>query len=205
MAAWEEKRSRSGKTHEPRGISLDGKRETLAHDEPFVGKPDGRVHHIGPRQASVLVVHFKHPRNGTGHAGSKVSGNGAVSHFSILVQIHVAPCRKRRLLAEVESGRGAVGQPEHQESPAADVPRLRHGHGQSESSGNRRVDRIPPVSHDLNTGVRCKRVVARDNAPGRCDRKRLGVKRPCPLRSGRFFIASATDESEYNCEQTEDF
>ena len=111
--------------------------------------------------------------------------------LAIVSDEHFGVRLERRLFAEVNRGRAAVGETDHHEAPSADVSSGRVGHGQRQPGGDRRVDRVATCSEDFRPGLARVRVrrhdhsrFGGDNSPRGVDCRRRVVRRAATGGSG---------------------
>src|SRR5262249_39125141 len=86
-------------------------------------------------------------------------------NLPLLVEVHVALRRERRLLPEVEGRRLPARPAPEEESPSAEVPRLRVDDGEGEGGRDRGVGRVPSLPEDVEADAGGERLLRDDHEP----------------------------------------
>ena len=74
--------------------------------------------------------------------------------LAVTIEVHAGCGRKRGGLTKIDRDNlVAIGQIGHDETPAAQIPRLRHGHRQCEGRGDGRVDGVATGSQHVPADV----------------------------------------------------
>ena len=109
--------------------------------------------------------------------------HGAVGHVAVLVQVHVAGGRQGRLLAVILREDGAVGEADHHEPAASQVPGLRVHDGEGQPGGDGRVYGVATGRENLHPDARRVLIGRGDHAFGGPDGEIFGGEGPL-LREG---------------------
>jgi len=139
--------------------------EELVDDEALARQPDRRRNDVLEILAAVLLQRQQQARRRARHAGSRGADLRLVGvDAAVGFEVHVGVRCLRRLLAEVDRRRAAVGHADHEEAAAAEVAGLRVRHRQRERGRDRRVDGVAAVLQRLQAHRRRVRLLTDHHA-----------------------------------------
>ena len=95
------------------------------------------------------MVRLGQSRHGAGHAGGERAGEAPIGRLTLGIEVHVAAGARGSRFAVVECLHGPIPRPDHHESAAAKVARLRVNHGEREPHRHGGVHRVSPCPEDL--------------------------------------------------------
>ena len=108
----------------------------------FFRQADRRREQFGPCHAAKSLVRGPHAGHRTRNAGGPVTDTAqARNDIAIFIEIHIAAGEGWRDFPVIQKMRLTIHIDQH-EAAAADIARLRIGHGERKGRGDRRIDRV---------------------------------------------------------------
>ena len=164
--------------------------QTIRKLEAVAGEPDCRAQEPLPVLAPVELMGLPKARHRARHTDGQravvMFRSGVLTRF---VEPHLGVSGQRSLLPEIESGRGPVGETDHHESAAADVPGRGVRHGQRKTRGDGGVHGVAARRQDLSPSVAGVHGARHDHSIGRPNRsRRLGLRGQNRRRPGRYWL-----------------
>ena len=141
---------RLGIAAKPLGPRRDDRGIRLAQHKPVAGQRDRRGHDPGAVQPTIFPQRPVESHDRAGHPGGEIAGEARVApDLAGTVEIHVARCGARRLLAEIDDRTAAVREADQHEPAAADIAAARIDDGQRVADRDRGVDRVAAGFQDF--------------------------------------------------------
>ena len=153
------------------------RRPVVRQDEPVARQRDGRLDQPPPRQPAVVHPGPVQPGHRARNPDRGVAVVVAREVVGAVRQEHPGRRRGGRRFAEVVGVRFAAGRAVHEKAAAADVARVRVGHGQHERGGDRRIHGAAARAQRLHAGLGGEPVGRHHHAVLRPRRRRLGAGR----------------------------
>ena len=155
---------------------------------------NGRLHHLRPGKDTEAPVRLPQPGDRPGEARRQVAHHGPVGHVPGIVEVHVPRRRHRCLLPVIERVDGAVGEADHHEPAAAQIPCFGVHHRERQTGGDRRVDRVAARHEDVHAHPRRVLVGGRNHSPPRGDGRGVDGEGPIVREcSARFHEGTCRD------------
>ena len=176
VAVVRELRDRRRVVTHPRQHTGERPGKRVGHDEPVSRQRDGRLDQPRPWQRPVLGPGQVQPGHRARYPDRQVAVvvEGAVVLAALHEHRRGRPARRR--FPEVVRHRVTLGRSKHQKPTATDIAGGGVGDCQRERRRDRRIDRVPPVPHDLVADPRRDGVLRHHHRSTRPDRLRAADK-----------------------------